>query len=193
VPSLQHAIRASGVACQPAHIARSPVESARIATAAARCLANLTTSLECWTAIHLSNPLRRGAERYERGRVDRPQATRGHATEDDCLHPVDSVHADDFCPCDDAELITIGPRGLEKVPAKTSRSSRVIRMQDDQNALAALESADGSGASGSSVAGDDEIDGHDHSLSGSAAVIVPGDSRVASAPGAEIERSGQCS
>ena len=59
VPLMQHAMRASGVACHPAHTARLPIESVRTAARAAMCLAKLATHVGCWTAAHVSNPVAR--------------------------------------------------------------------------------------------------------------------------------------
>ena len=83
-------------------------------------------------------------------------------TDDDCLHSVDSVHADNFGTCHDPELTAVGTRSLRTVPPKPSRCSRVGRTQDDENALAALQSDDSGSARGAAVAGDDEIDRSDH-------------------------------
>ena len=55
VPLMQHAIRASGVACHPAQTARFPANSVAVAATAAMCLAKLTTYVGCWTAGHVSN------------------------------------------------------------------------------------------------------------------------------------------
>ena len=83
-------------------------------------------------------------------------------TDDDCLHSVDSVRADHLGTCHDPKLAAVRARALKEAPAKTSRFSRIGRMQDDENALAALQSGDSRGARGAGVAGDDEIDGPGH-------------------------------
>src|SRR5262245_31423599 len=64
---MQHAIRASGVACHPAQTATLPTDRARIAAVAARRLAQLTTCLECWTAADVSNAERFGRLRSRPG------------------------------------------------------------------------------------------------------------------------------
>ena len=47
VPIMQHAIRASAVACHPAHTLRLPPDSVRIAATAAMRLAKRTTYVGC--------------------------------------------------------------------------------------------------------------------------------------------------
>jgi len=98
----------------------------------------------------------------ERGRVHRRQATRGGVTDDDGLHGIDAVHAHNLGIRHDLEPTAVGTRRCKEAPPKTSRASRVGRMQDDENALAALQSADSGSARGAGVPGDDEIDGPDH-------------------------------
>ena len=58
VPFVQHAIRASGVACQPAQTARCPTQSVRTAIIAASRRLTVTTLLGCWTRRAVSNPAR---------------------------------------------------------------------------------------------------------------------------------------
>jgi len=55
VPFMQHAIRASGVACQPAQTATLPTSRGRRATTAAHRRINATTLLEWWTCAAMSN------------------------------------------------------------------------------------------------------------------------------------------
>lgn len=55
VPFMQHAIRASGLDCQPAQTAALPAQSVSIATRADRRLTKPTTYLECWTRSMVSN------------------------------------------------------------------------------------------------------------------------------------------
>ncbi|MGE3885163.1 MAG: hypothetical protein AB7H81_01915 [Vicinamibacterales bacterium] len=83
-------------------------------------------------------------------------------TNDYCFHSGDSVHADNQTTCDDAKLTAVGIRGSQEDPPKTSRYSHVGRAQDDENTLAAPQSADSGGARGVTVAGDHEIDGSVH-------------------------------
>lgn len=85
-------------------------------------------------------------------------------TDNDCLHSVDSVDADNFGACHDAKLTAVGTRGLEEAPPKTSCDSRVGSTQDDENTLAALQSADSGSARGAAIARDDEVDGPDHGV-----------------------------
>ena len=54
------------------------------------------------------------------------------------------------------------PLGFAEASLKPPRYSRVGRPQDDDNALAAPESADGGNAYGAGTTGDDEIDGSHH-------------------------------
>jgi len=82
--------------------------------------------------------------------------------DDDCLHSVDSVGADNLGTRHDTELTAVDTRGFEKAPPKTLRDSGVGRTQDDENALAALESADGGRAHGAAVARNDNVDHPDH-------------------------------
>jgi hypothetical protein len=49
VPSVQHAIRASAVACHPAHTARLPTHNVRTAATAATRLANVIQLIACGT------------------------------------------------------------------------------------------------------------------------------------------------
>ena len=51
----QHAIRASGVACQPAQTARFPTLSVSTAAIAARRRLITTTFVECWMCRAVSN------------------------------------------------------------------------------------------------------------------------------------------
>src|SRR4051812_26648303 len=53
-PSWQHAIRASGAACQPAQTATFPAQSPRIASSAARRRVTPSTEQACWTAGEVS-------------------------------------------------------------------------------------------------------------------------------------------
>ena len=79
-------------------------------------------------------------------------------TDDDCLHSVDSVHADNLGTCQDSELTAPGPYGSTKNSSKASRRSRVGRTQDDKNALASPQRADRSRAHRAAIARDDKID-----------------------------------
>ncbi|SRR6476661_1865980 len=89
-------------------------------------------------------------------------------TDDDRLHAVDSVRANNLGTCHHAQLIAIGTRGFKEARPKTSCDSRIDRTQDDENAIAALQSPDSHPARGAAVAGDDDIDGPDH------CVLLPG-------------------
>lgn len=55
VPLLQHAIRASGVACHPAQTARFPTHSVSTEASAAKRLANDINYVACGTAGVVSN------------------------------------------------------------------------------------------------------------------------------------------
>lgn len=70
--SRQHAIRASGVDCQPAQTARFPAHRIRTAVIAARRRLRVTTYVGCWTPAPVSNLL--GLE--SRAKCSRKQAGR---------------------------------------------------------------------------------------------------------------------
>ena len=55
VPFMQHAIRASGVACQPAQMPMFPTNNVSIAMIAEPRRTSATTVLGCWTGLNLSN------------------------------------------------------------------------------------------------------------------------------------------
>jgi hypothetical protein len=66
VPSMQHAIRASGVACQPAQTATFPAHKAKAATSAAARRNIVTVHLACGTQPIVSNrSLQRRACRHD--------------------------------------------------------------------------------------------------------------------------------
>ena len=83
-------------------------------------------------------------------------------TDDDGLHPVDSVRADHLCIRHGPQLAAVGTRGFKEAPPKTSRYLRVGRTEDHENALPALQSTGHGSARGAAAAGNDEIDGPDH-------------------------------
>lgn len=97
-------------------------------------------------------------------------------TNDYCFHSRDAVHADNQATCDDAKLTAVGIRASQKNPPKTSRSSHVAGAQDDEDTLAAPQSADSGGAPGNTVAGDHEIGGsvHCERLAGAGAMTRTG-------------------
>lgn len=74
----------------------------------------------------------------------------------------DSVHADDFGTRDHPELTGVRASRLAQASPKTARYSPVGRTQDDENALAALQSADSGRARGLAIVADDQIDGAGH-------------------------------
>jgi len=88
--------------------------------------------------------------------------TSRRVTDDDCLHSVDSVHADNLGTGDDPELTAAGTHGFNEGSPKASGCSRVGRTQDNEDALAALQRADSSRARGAAVARDDQVDRPDH-------------------------------
>ena len=100
--------------------------------------------------------------REKRGRVHSRQVTCWRVTDDDCLHPVDSVHAHNLGTCHDAKLTAVRTRGSKKAPPKTSRYSRVASTQDYENPLAALQSVDSGSPGDAAIARDDDVDGPDH-------------------------------
>ena len=83
-------------------------------------------------------------------------------TYDDCLHCIDSVHADDFGARHHAKLTGVGARRFAQVSPKSLRLSRIARTQDDEHSSAAPEGIDSRSARGPAIAADDEIDGSGH-------------------------------
>ena len=83
-------------------------------------------------------------------------------TDDDCLHCIDSVHADDFGTRHHPKLTGVRARRLAQASPKSLRLSRIARTQDDENSSAAPEGVDSRGARGPAIAADDEIDGSGH-------------------------------
>jgi hypothetical protein len=97
----------------------------------------------------------RTVARQECGRVQGTQSACSHVTDDDGLHAVDSVHADDFCVRHHRQLI---PGGSAQA-SQASHHSRTDRTQDNEHTLAAPQSINGCSDGGSLVASDNEIDG----------------------------------
>lgn len=97
-------------------------------------------------------------------------------TDDDGLHSVDSVRADNLCTYRDPELTAVGAGAVQDIPPEPPRSPRIGRTQDDENAVAALQSTDSGGARGAAIAGDNEIDRSDHGvrLGGSGSLTTMG-------------------
>ena len=83
-------------------------------------------------------------------------------TDDDGLHCIDSVHADDFGTRHHPKLTTVRARRLAQASPKSLRLSRIARTQDDENSSAAPEGIDRRSARGRAIAADDEIDGSGH-------------------------------
>src|SRR3954454_25050846 len=97
-------------------------------------------------------------------------------TNDDGLHSVDSVQADNFGACDDPDPTAAGTNGATNGSLKESRCSRVGRTQDDETPLAALQGVGGGHAYGAAVTRDDQVDRADHCVrmaAGSLAVTGP--------------------
>jgi hypothetical protein len=97
----------------------------------------------------------RTVARQECGRVYGTQAARSHVTDDDGLHTVDSVHADDFC---------VRHHGQPSLRGSAQASqawhcARTGRAQDNEHTLAAPESIHGRSDSGALIADRNEIDG----------------------------------
>ena len=83
-------------------------------------------------------------------------------THDDCLHCVDSVHANDFGTRHHRQLTGSRAPRLAKASLQSSRLSRIARTQDDEHASAGPEGIDSRRARGAAIAADDEIDGSGH-------------------------------
>lgn len=82
--------------------------------------------------------------------------------DDDRLHGVDAVHADDFGARHHPEAAGRRASRLAQASPKSLRLSRIAGPQDDENASAAAEGIDSRSARGPAVAADDEIDGSGH-------------------------------
>jgi len=83
-------------------------------------------------------------------------------TDDDRLHCIDSVHADDFGTRHHLQLTGVRARRLAQPSPKSLRLSCIARTQDDKNASAAPKGLDRRSARGPAIAADDEIDGSGH-------------------------------
>ena len=83
-------------------------------------------------------------------------------TDDDCLHCIDSVHADDFGIRHHPELTGVRSRRLAQPSPKSLRLSRIARTQDDEHSSAVTEGIDSRRARGGAIAADDEVDGSIH-------------------------------
>jgi len=83
-------------------------------------------------------------------------------TDDDCLHCLDSVHADDFGIRYHRKVTGVRSRRLADASPKPLRLPRIAGTQDDKHASAAPEDVDGRSACVPSIAADDEIDGSGH-------------------------------
>jgi hypothetical protein len=81
---------------------------------------------------------------------------------DDGLHVVKPVDADNLGTCDDHKPTAAGTGSLQKAPPKTPRDAGVGRTQDDENALDALQRDNSGRARGAGIVGDDDIDGSAH-------------------------------
>jgi hypothetical protein len=88
-------------------------------------------------------------------RVHAAQPARSRVPDDDRLHAIDSVHADDFCVRHHPEL-TLG--GSAEAP-QACRHSRVPRTQHNERTLAAPHRIHGRRDCDCLVAGHNEIDG----------------------------------
>ena len=80
-------------------------------------------------------------------------------TDNHGLHSIDSVRADDLGTGQDTELRRFGRRGVNEAPPQPSCGARVGRTQDEEHALAALQSADRSSARAAVGASDEKGEG----------------------------------
>ena len=94
-------------------------------------------------------------------------------TDDDRLHAIDSVHADDLGVRHHRKLAVVSVRGSAEASAKALHHSRVARTQHDEHAQAAPHSVDSRSECGSVVTGDDEIDGSGHRVAVAVAGACP--------------------
>jgi hypothetical protein len=83
-------------------------------------------------------------------------------SDDDCLHCIDSVHADDLGTRHHPELTGVRARRLAQASPKSSCLSRIAGTHDDENSSAAPEGIDRRSACAPAIAADDEIDGSAH-------------------------------
>jgi len=90
-------------------------------------------------------------------------------TDDDRLHGIDSVHADDVGTRHHPELTGVRARRPAQASPKSLRLLRIPRTQDDENSSAAPEGGDSRRARGPAIATDDEIDGSRHCVNLAAA------------------------
>jgi hypothetical protein len=90
-------------------------------------------------------------------------------TDDDRLHCLDAVHADDFGTRHHPQLTGVRARRLAQESPKSLRLSRIARTQDDEHSCAAPEGIDSRSARGPAIAADDEIDGSGHCVDRAAA------------------------
>lgn len=116
----------------------------------------------CGTRALSNDGLFRTVAREKRGRIHGRHATRRGVTDEDCLHSVDSVHADNLGTGDDSELTGSFTLSFAEATPKLPRESCVGGAQDYENVVASLQSAEGGSARG--VAGDDKIHGSGHGI-----------------------------
>ena len=90
-------------------------------------------------------------------------------TDDDCLHSIDSVHADDFGTRHHPKPTGVRTHRLAKASPKPSRLSRVAGTQDDENASAVPEGIDSRSACAPAITADYEIDSSGHCVDFAAA------------------------
>lgn len=82
--------------------------------------------------------------------------------DDDGLHTIDSVHADDFGSRHHRDQTGFRARGLTQASPQASPDSRVARPQDDEHVPAALQSGGSGSERAATATGNDEIAGSDH-------------------------------
>jgi len=100
--------------------------------------------------------------RQERGRVHGGQPSRARVADHDCLHAVDSVHADDVGVCHHRKPTPVCVRGSAEASPRALRRSRVAGTQHDEHAPAVPHGVDSRGERGSAATGHDEVDGSGH-------------------------------
>ena len=100
----------------------------------------------------------------ERGRIHGGQPSRARVADHDCLHTIDSVHADDVGVRHHRKLTTVCVRGPAETSANALHRSRIAGTQHDEHTAAAPHGVDSRGDRGSAATGHDEVDGSRHAF-----------------------------
>ena len=85
-------------------------------------------------------------------------------TDDDRLHGIDAIGADDLGICHDPNPAGGCPRSVPEPYAEPPRNTHVAGTQYNENTLTTLQGAENGNARGVAVSGDDKIHGPHHSV-----------------------------